>query len=139
MGTHIYIYIYIHTFVNRDGVRNTVSISCMISVPGQHEYDVMVAPLHRIRVVFDGEMGMFAVAVLPITTTQTSVSLCMSILQEHKPPILTHNYLFREVWPMITKALEKRGIGCELDLVEGSMTVKTTRKTDDPYTIIKAR
>ncbi|KAK2733756.1 ribosomal RNA assembly protein krr1 [Myotisia sp. PD_48] len=45
----------------------------------------------------------------------------------------------REVWPLITKALEKFGIACTLDLVEGSMTVKTTRKTFDPAAILKAR
>lgn len=42
-------------------------------------------------------------------------------------------------WPMITRALEKRGIACQLDLVEGSMTVKTTRKTFDPASILNAR
>lgn len=42
-------------------------------------------------------------------------------------------------WPMITKALEKTGIACVLDLVEGSMTVKTTRKTYDPAAILNAR
>ncbi|KIW06167.1 KRR1 small subunit processome component, variant [Verruconis gallopava] len=40
---------------------------------------------------------------------------------------------------MITRALEKHGIACTLDLVEGSMTVKTTRKTFDPAAILKAR
>ncbi|KAL2012568.1 hypothetical protein VTN00DRAFT_93 [Thermoascus crustaceus] len=45
----------------------------------------------------------------------------------------------KEAWPMITKALEKHGIACTLDLVEGSMTVKTTRKTYDPAAILKAR
>lgn len=45
----------------------------------------------------------------------------------------------RDNWPAITKALERYGIGCELNLVEGSMSVKTTRKTRDPYAIIKAR
>ena len=42
-------------------------------------------------------------------------------------------------WPMITRALEKRGIACTLDLVEGSMSVKTTRKTYDPASILNAR
>lgn len=42
-------------------------------------------------------------------------------------------------WPMITRALEKQGIACTLDLVEGSMSVKTTRKTFDPASILNAR
>jgi rRNA processing protein Krr1/Pno1 len=45
----------------------------------------------------------------------------------------------REVWPAVTRALKEVGIGCELNLVEGSMTVRTTRKTWDPYIIVKAR
>jgi ribosomal RNA assembly protein len=35
--------------------------------------------------------------------------------------------------------LEKRGIACTLDLVEGRMEVKTTRKTFDPSAILDAR
>ena len=45
----------------------------------------------------------------------------------------------REAWPLITKSLEKYGVACTLDLVEGSMTVKTTRKTYDPASILNAR
>ena len=45
----------------------------------------------------------------------------------------------KQSWPMITRALEKHGIACTLDLVEGSMTVKTTRKTYDPAAILNAR
>ncbi|OCK92488.1 eukaryotic type KH-domain (KH-domain type I) [Cenococcum geophilum 1.58] len=45
----------------------------------------------------------------------------------------------RSAWPLITRSLEKHGIACTLDLVEGSMTVKTTRKTYDPAAILNAR
>jgi ribosomal RNA assembly protein len=45
----------------------------------------------------------------------------------------------RQAWPLITRSLEKFGIACTLDLVEGSMTVKTTRKTFDPASILNAR
>lgn len=53
-------------------------------------------------------------------------------------PKYREKYL-REVWPAVTKSLKGHGIACELNLVEGSMTVKTTRKTYDPYVILKAR
>ncbi|CAO1615700.1 unnamed protein product [Parajaminaea phylloscopi] len=42
-------------------------------------------------------------------------------------------------WGEVTRALEKYGLACVLDLVEGSMLVKTTRKTWDPYILLKAR
>lgn len=45
----------------------------------------------------------------------------------------------KEAWPLVTKALEKQGVACTLDLVEGCMTVKTTRKTFDPAAILSAR
>eukprot|EP00596_Hydrurales_sp_CCMP1899_P010258 CAMPEP_0119049488 /NCGR_PEP_ID=MMETSP1177-20130426/64882_1 /TAXON_ID=2985 /ORGANISM="Ochromonas sp, Strain CCMP1899" /LENGTH=338 /DNA_ID=CAMNT_0007026775 /DNA_START=29 /DNA_END=1045 /DNA_ORIENTATION=+ len=53
-------------------------------------------------------------------------------------PKYREKYL-RDVWPVVTKCLEKSGVSCELNLVEGSMTVKTTRKTKDPYAIVKGR
>jgi ribosomal RNA assembly protein len=45
----------------------------------------------------------------------------------------------KQAWPSITRALKNVGIGCELNLLEGSMTVKTTRQTKDPYIIVKSR
>ena len=42
-------------------------------------------------------------------------------------------------WPLVTKLLKDIGIACTLDLIEGSMTVKTTRKTFDPAAILNAR
>lgn len=45
----------------------------------------------------------------------------------------------RQVWPVVTRSLDAHKIACELNLVEGSMTVRTTKKTSDPYMILKAR
>lgn len=53
-------------------------------------------------------------------------------------PQYREQYL-KQVWPDVKKILAEFEIQAELNLVEGSMTVKTSRKTWDPYIIIKAR
>uniref|UniRef100_A0A8D0B2I8 KRR-R motif-containing protein 1 n=1 Tax=Salvator merianae TaxID=96440 RepID=A0A8D0B2I8_SALMN len=45
----------------------------------------------------------------------------------------------KECWPLVQKALNEQHISATLDLIEGSMTVNTTKKTFDPYIIIRAR
>merc|ERR1712126_509640 len=45
----------------------------------------------------------------------------------------------REVWPLVQAKLAEYKLKADLDLIEGSMTVLTTRKCWDPYIIIKAR
>lgn len=54
-------------------------------------------------------------------------------------PKYREKYL-REVWPIVQKTLqENHNLKAELDVIEGSMSVKTTRKVFDPFIIIKAR
>ncbi|KAK6149507.1 hypothetical protein DH2020_017032 [Rehmannia glutinosa] len=52
---------------------------------------------------------------------------------------LSYEKYLQECWPIVKGALKEHGIAGELNLVEGCMTVSTTRKTRDPYIIVKAR
>ena len=65
-----------------------------------------------------------------------------SLLEESSFAVLFPQYrekYIKEVFPHIRKALKEYGVKAELDLIEGSMTVKTTKDTWDPYIIMKAR
>lgn len=45
----------------------------------------------------------------------------------------------QEVWGLVKKCMKEHGLKADLNLLEGSMTVRTTQKTFDPYAVIKAR
>merc|ERR1712227_900527 len=64
------------------------------------------------------------------------------VLEESKFLTLFPKYrekYLKEIWPLVEKFLEPYKIKAELDVAEGSMDVKTTKKTWDPYSIINAR
>ena len=72
----------------------------------------------------------------------TKEDMKFPLLEESSFCVLFPQYrekYIKEIWPFIKKALKELGVKCELNLIEGSMTVKTTKETWDPYIILKAR
>jgi ribosomal RNA assembly protein len=64
------------------------------------------------------------------------------VLEESSFSVLFPQYrekYIKEIWPLMKKALKKFNITPEFDAQEGSLTVRTTRTTWDPYSIIRAR
>lgn len=45
----------------------------------------------------------------------------------------------RETWALVKEAMRPYGVVAELDLIEGTLQVKSTRRMYDPYSIINAR
>jgi ribosomal RNA assembly protein len=100
--------------------------------------------------------GRYAIAVLLRPQSFARLDLIIAQIDEFKPedntagaftdesrfstlfPKYREQYL-KGSWKFITQALAKHGVGCELNLVEGSMTVWTTQKTYDPAAILNAR
>jgi len=64
------------------------------------------------------------------------------LLEESTFSVLFPQYrekYIKEIWPLIKKEMEKFHLRPELNLIDGSMSVSSTKKTWDPYIIIKAR
>lgn len=53
-------------------------------------------------------------------------------------PQYIEKYL-RQVWRQVTRELAAKHLACELNLLEGSMSVSTTPKTRDPFAVVSAR
>ncbi|KAG8687374.1 Ribosomal RNA assembly protein mis3 [Ceratobasidium sp. 394] len=51
----------------------------------------------------------------------------------------TQESSFATLFPKYREKYLREGVACTLDLIHGSMSVRTTRKTWDPYIIFKAR
>mmetsp|Transcript_85530 Transcript_85530/g.151384 ORF Transcript_85530/g.151384 Transcript_85530/m.151384 type:complete len:384 (+) Transcript_85530:39-1190(+) len=78
----------------------------------------------------------------PVSISQEDAPKGGLLLEESSFATLFPQYreqYLKQVWPDVKKVLAEHELTADLNLVEGSMTVKTTRKTWDPYIIIKAR
>ena len=97
------------------------------------EYDLVQSPQVRLLTLCSWYIEPFA---------QPDASSHSPFLEESSFALLFPKYrepYLRSVWSSITSALQSLGLACELDLVQGKMTVKTTRKTWDPYIVFKGR
>uniref|UniRef100_A0A915EMI7 KRR-R motif-containing protein 1 n=1 Tax=Ditylenchus dipsaci TaxID=166011 RepID=A0A915EMI7_9BILA len=62
----------------------------------------------------------------------------ISTFNQEDNPTGLRKYI-REVWPLLKKSFADHHLKCDLDVLEGTMTVRTSRKTFDPFILFKAR
>jgi ribosomal RNA assembly protein len=58
------------------------------------------------------------------------------VIEESSFSVLFPQYrekYIKEIWPLLKRSLKKFSVIAEFDAQEGSMTVRTTRQTWDPY------
>eukprot|EP00746_Dinoflagellata_sp_MGD_P005308 gnl/MRDRNA2_/MRDRNA2_110289_c0_seq1.p1 gnl/MRDRNA2_/MRDRNA2_110289_c0~~gnl/MRDRNA2_/MRDRNA2_110289_c0_seq1.p1 ORF type:complete len:404 (-),score=124.86 gnl/MRDRNA2_/MRDRNA2_110289_c0_seq1:130-1290(-) len=78
----------------------------------------------------------------PVTITPEDVGESGVLLEESSFATLFPQYreqYLKQVWGDVKKVLGEHQLIADLNLVEGSMSVRTTKKCWDPYIIIKAR
>jgi ribosomal RNA assembly protein len=71
--------------------------------------------------------------------TSNEWALERHVYEPHTVGLPPMGQYLKEIWPLVKKEMSRFKIVAELDLIEGSMSVKTTRQTWDPYSIIRAR
>lgn len=78
----------------------------------------------------------------PVAITKDDVPSSGVLMEESSFATLFPQYreqYLKQVWPDVKALLSEHELLGELNLIEGSMTVRTTKKTWDPYIILKAR
>uniref|UniRef100_A0A3P8WLE0 KRR1 small subunit processome component n=1 Tax=Cynoglossus semilaevis TaxID=244447 RepID=A0A3P8WLE0_CYNSE len=87
--------------------------------------------------VEDGVSGQKSGKTSKKTQNEVDESQLLTVPDGWKEP--SFKAYLKECWPLVEKALGEAHIKASLDLIEGSMTVSTTKKTFDPYVILRAR
>lgn len=78
----------------------------------------------------------------PVSMSKEDVPSTGVLMEESSFATLFPQYreqYLKQVWPDVKSLLAEHELVGELNLIEGSMTVRTTKKTWDPYIIVKAR
>ena len=101
------------------------------------QYDIIYYPIYLLLGnIATAKIGVFEVGVNNIQNLEKNNEIDFD---KGNVLLFDNEKYIREIWPLVKNELKKFKIVAELNLIEGSMKVKTTRKTWDPYSIVRAR